>query len=61
MARQAGRRGGSRGERIEIALACSVCEARNYKTTKKPDQEGRIEKKKFCPTCLTHTLHQETK
>jgi large subunit ribosomal protein L33 len=57
MARQA--RGS--GERIEIALACTVCEARNYKTTRKPDQAGRIEKKKFCPTCLTHTLHKETK
>ena len=47
--------------RIEIALACSVCEARNYKTTRKQDQAGRIEKKKYCPGCLTHTLHKETK
>ncbi len=60
MARQG--RGRALGtERIEIALACIVCEARNYKTTRKPDQAGRIEKKKFCPTCLTHTLHKETK
>jgi len=58
MSRQSGRSG---SERIEISLACSVCEARNYKTTRKPDQLGRIEKKKFCPTCLTHTLHRETK
>ena len=54
-------RGSKAGERIEIALACSVCETRNYKTTKKPDQSGRIEKKKYCPKCLRHTLHQETK
>jgi large subunit ribosomal protein L33 len=54
-----GRRSGS--ERTEISLACSVCDTRNYKTTRRPEQEGRIEKKKFCPTCLTHTLHKETK
>ncbi len=57
-----GRGGGRSGsERIYIALACSACEARNYKTTRKPDQAGRIEKKKFCPICLSHTLHKETK
>jgi len=51
----------SGGERIEIALACPDCETRNYKTTRKPDQAGRIEKKKFCPTCNRHTVHKETK
>jgi large subunit ribosomal protein L33 len=48
-------------ERVEVALACSECETRNYKTTRKPDHEGRLEKKKFCPTCNAHTLHKETK
>jgi large subunit ribosomal protein L33 len=51
----------SRSERTEISLACSVCDSRNYKTTRKPEQEGRIEKKKFCPTCNAHTVHKETK
>jgi large subunit ribosomal protein L33 len=49
------------GERIDIALACSGCETRNYKTTRKAEQLGRIEKKKYCPTCNRHTTHQETK
>jgi large subunit ribosomal protein L33 len=47
--------------RIEVALVCVECEARNYKTTRKPEQEGQIEKRKFCPTCRKHTLHKETK
>jgi large subunit ribosomal protein L33 len=59
MSRQADRQGAA--SRIEIALACGLCETRNYKTTRKPDQSGRIEKKKFCPICLSHTLHKETK
>jgi large subunit ribosomal protein L33 len=48
-------------DRIEIALACSECDTRNYKTTRKPDALGRLEKKKFCPTCNRHTVHKETK
>jgi len=49
------------GERIEVALACQECERRNYKTTRKVDQRGAIERKKFCPHCNKHTLHRETK
>ncbi len=49
------------GERIEIALACSECEARNYKTTRKLEHVGQIELKKFCPKCKKHTIHRETK
>jgi large subunit ribosomal protein L33 len=49
------------GERIEVTLACVECETRNYKTTRKPEQVGQIEKKKFCATCKRHTLHKETK
>jgi len=49
------------GERIAISLACSECEARNYKTTRKPEQMGQIQMKKFCPKCKKHTIHKETK
>lgn len=49
------------GERIEVSLACSECETRNYRTTRKPEQKGQIEKKKFCTTCQRHTVHKETK
>jgi large subunit ribosomal protein L33 len=55
-----GRKPGN-GERVEIALACTECEARNYKTTRKQDEAGQLEKKKFCPSCNHHTIHKETK
>jgi large subunit ribosomal protein L33 len=50
-------------ERKRISLACDVCGARNYKTTKnsrlKPGE--RLQLKKFCPACQQHTQHSETK
>jgi large subunit ribosomal protein L33 len=51
------------GNRKRIALACEVCAARNYKTTKGPLAESgeRLRIKKFCPTCGQHTWHGETK
>jgi len=51
----------SRSDRVEVSLACSVCSARNYKTTKKRDHVGQLERKKFCSTCAGHTVHRETK
>jgi large subunit ribosomal protein L33 len=48
--------------RIQIALACSVCGNRNYRTTKAVRAgEPAFEQKKFCKTCNLHTLHKETK
>jgi large subunit ribosomal protein L33 len=44
-----------------VTLQCSVCESRNYKTTRRPDQQGQLKLKKFCPKCNTHTEHVETK
>ncbi len=49
------------GERIAVVLACEECESRNYKTTRKKEQEGQIVLKKFCPKCKHHTVHKETK
>jgi large subunit ribosomal protein L33 len=46
--------------RSAITLACTVCKARNYKTTKKRGTEP-LEIKKFCSRCGTHTLHREQK
>jgi large subunit ribosomal protein L33 len=51
--------GGNRGRRTPISLACSVCKARNYKTTKAPGQV--VSFKKFCKHCKKHTTHDETK
>jgi large subunit ribosomal protein L33 len=49
------------GERIDVALICSDCQSRNYRTTRKRDFKGQLEKKKFCPKCARHTVHKETK
>jgi large subunit ribosomal protein L33 len=51
-------------ERQRITLVCSVCQARNYQTTKAPKRAGvaePIELKKFCKHCDKHTLHRESK
>lgn len=48
--------------RVGVTLACTDCKNRNYTTQKnKRNDPDRIEFKKFCPTCKTHTLHRETK
>ncbi|MBP1635675.1 MAG: ribosomal protein [Acidobacteria bacterium] len=45
-----------------IILACQECKRRNYNTTKnKKKTTERLELKKFCPSCRTHTAHRETK
>ncbi len=45
-----------------ITLACNECKRRNYSTTKnKKKTTERLEIKKFCPFCRTHTAHRETK
>jgi large subunit ribosomal protein L33 len=48
-------------ERVNVSLACSECQSRNYKTTRKPGLVGQLILKKFCPTCKRHTVHRETK
>ena len=45
-----------------VSLACTECKRRNYSTTKnKRTTSGRLEMKKFCRWCRTHTTHRETK
>jgi len=45
-----------------ITLACNECKRRNYNTTKnKKKSTERLELKKYCPFCRTHTVHRETK
>ena len=45
-----------------IILACNECKRRNYNTTKnKKKTTDRLEMKKYCPFCRTHTSHRETK
>ena len=46
--------------RVNILLACTECKRRNYATVKnKKNTTGRVELKKFCPWCRTHTVHRE--
>ena len=48
--------------RDKITLACSQCEERNYATDKnKRLHPERVERRKYCARCRTHTAHKETK
>ncbi|RLB69260.1 MAG: 50S ribosomal protein L33 [Deltaproteobacteria bacterium] len=45
-----------------ITLACSECKRRNYTTTKnKKTTPDKLQIKKYCRFCRTHTLHKESK
>ncbi len=45
-----------------ITLECTECKNRNYSTSKnKSNDRNRMELKKFCKFCATHTLHRETR
>ncbi|MED3561253.1 50S ribosomal protein L33 [Bacillus sp. MUM 116] len=45
----------------KLILACVDCGSRNYSTVGKQEKSERLELKKFCKTCNSHTLHRETK
>ncbi len=48
--------------RVSVTLACTECKRRNYITNKnKKNDPERIELKKYCSHCKTHTAHKETK
>ena len=45
--------------RTKITLACTECKQRNYNMTKdKKTHPDRMETKKYCRFCKTHTLHK---
>nr|AOW70758.1 ribosomal protein L33 [Monodopsis sp. MarTras21] len=60
-----------KGSRIIIHLECTTCRTNTNKrsggvsryTTRKNRRNtpARLEIKKFCPHCNSHTLHKETK
>ena len=53
---------GIRHGRLPIALVCSECHSRNYKTTKiREDGAVALKLRKFCKVCDKHTIHEETK
>ncbi|MGG3468842.1 50S ribosomal protein L33 [Neobacillus pocheonensis] len=45
----------------KVILACAECGSRNYSTGGNQAQSDRLELKKYCKTCATHTIHRETK
>jgi len=48
--------------RVAATLACTECKRRNYITVKnKKNDPDRMELKKYCSFCKTHTAHKETK
>ena len=48
--------------RPKITLACETCKERNYITKKnRRNTPDRLELKKFCPKCHSHTAHRETR
>ncbi|HHW27121.1 MAG TPA: 50S ribosomal protein L33 [Firmicutes bacterium] len=53
----------AKGSTVEtITLACQDCKQRNYTTSKnKKSHSGRLELKKYCRFCRTHTVHRETR
>jgi len=45
-----------------ITLACTECRERTYTTEKnKKNDPNRLELRRYCPRCRSHTLHRETK
>ncbi len=50
------------GNRPKITLACTECKRRNYNTVKnRVNDRDRLEMKKYCRWCRTHTLHRESR
>ncbi|HZM84965.1 MAG TPA: 50S ribosomal protein L33 [Blastocatellia bacterium] len=48
--------------RDNITLQCTECKSRNYTSTKnKKTTPDRLEFKKFCRKCRSHTPHKEQK
>ncbi|MCL1873659.1 MAG: 50S ribosomal protein L33 [Clostridiales bacterium] len=48
--------------RVAVAMSCTQCKRRNYMTEKnKKTTPDRIELKKYCRFCQTHTPHKEGK
>ena len=48
--------------RPTITLACTECKERTYPTEKnKRNDPNRLELRRYCPRCRSHTLHRESK
>lgn len=56
-----------KGLREYVSLECTQCKNRNYRTSKQMKSKGsnkpvaKLELKKYCRKCRTHTQHKERK
>jgi large subunit ribosomal protein L33 len=49
-------------KRVHVTLECSQCKRRNYITSKsRINNRDRIELKKYCRWCGSHTPHKESR
>jgi len=48
--------------RVQVTLECTECHERNYSKTKNRRlHPERVEFRKYCPRCNSHTTHKETR
>ena len=47
------------GQREYLALECSVCGDRGYRTPRRTKDSPKLELKKYCRVCRKHTEHKE--
>ena len=48
--------------RDSITLSCTECKRKNYMSTRnKKKSTEKLEIKKYCAFCRTHTVHKESK
>ena len=48
--------------RVIVTLECEGCKGRHYVTEKnRRNDSGRLELRKYCPTCRQHRLYRETR
>ncbi|MEE2656783.1 MAG: 50S ribosomal protein L33 [Chloroflexota bacterium] len=51
-----------KGDRSLLTFQCTDCRERNYHSEKnKRNDPQRIERRKFCSRCRSHTLHREVR
>jgi large subunit ribosomal protein L33 len=50
-----------KGARDYVAMECTTCGNRNYRTSKNMRNTQKLELTKFCNTCRKHVEHKEKK
>jgi large subunit ribosomal protein L33 len=51
-----------KGDRNDITFMCTDCRERNYHSQKnRRNDPQRLERRKYCSRCRSHTLHREVR